>query len=158
MDKITPFLWFDGNAEEAVNFYTSVFENAKIGTIHRWGDSGPAPKGSVLTAEFTLEGQKFVALNGGPQYKFTPAVSFYVSCKDQKEVDYFWDKLAAGDQEHRCGWLVDKFGVSWQIIPDSLMGMLMDKNPAKSRAVMQALLKMSKIDIQTLKDAHANAR
>jgi predicted 3-demethylubiquinone-9 3-methyltransferase (glyoxalase superfamily) len=155
MQKITPFLWFDGKAEEAMKFYTSIFKNSKIGSVSRYGDAGPGPKGTVMSATFELEGQKFMALNGGPQFKFTEAISFFVNCETQQEVDELWEKLSAGGQKSRCGWLKDKFGVSWQIIPTILGELLGDKDPAKSKRVMQAMLQMDKIDIEGLKRAHA---
>jgi predicted 3-demethylubiquinone-9 3-methyltransferase (glyoxalase superfamily) len=155
MSKITPFLWFDNNAEEAVNFYTSIFKNSKIVTIARYGDAGPGPKGSVMTASFTIEGQEFTALNGGPIFKFNESVSFVVHCKDQKEVDYYWEKLSSNSgKEVECGWLKDKFGLSWQIVPDILMEFLQDKDPVKSQRVMKAMLQMKKIDIAKLKQAY----
>ncbi len=140
MQKITTFLWFDNQAEEAVKFYTSIFKNSKIGTIARYGDAGPGPKGSVMTATFQLEGQEFVALNGGPIYKFTPAISFAVNCETQEEVDYYWEKLSQGGAEVQCGWVTDKYGVSWQIVPTILHKLLQDKDAAKSKRVMQAML------------------
>jgi predicted 3-demethylubiquinone-9 3-methyltransferase (glyoxalase superfamily) len=155
MQKITPFLWFDNKAEEAVKFYTSVFKNSKIKGITRYGEAGPGPKGSVMTASFLLEGQEFVALNGGPVFTFTPAISFVVNCRTQAEVDRLWDKLSAGGEPGQCGWLKDKFGVSWQIVPTILVKLLNDRNLVKGNRVMQAMLKMSKIDIATLKKAHA---
>jgi predicted 3-demethylubiquinone-9 3-methyltransferase (glyoxalase superfamily) len=149
--KITPFLWFDNNAEEAVNFYVSVFKNSKIGTITRYGDAGPGPKGSVLTAAFELEGQKFVALNGGPRFKFTEAVSFVINCETQEEIDYFWNKLTAdGGQESMCGWLKDKFGLSWQVVPVEIPALLTGE---KSNEVMQAIMQMKKLDLPTLRRA-----
>ena len=154
MQKITPFLWFDGRAEEAANFYTSVFKNSKIGTVSRYGEGGPGPKGSVMSATFQLEGQEFIALNGGPQYSFTPAISFFIHCETQEEVDHYWDKLSEGGRTVQCGWLQDKFGLSWQVIPTILFKLLNDKDPAKSKRVMQAMLKMIKLDIQGLKDAY----
>lgn len=154
MQKITPFLWFDGNAEEAVDFYVSIFKHSKVGSIVRCGDSGPGPKGSVLTIAFQLEGQDFMALNGGPMYQFSQAISFFVSCSAQDEVDALWEKLSAGGETQRCGWLKDKFGVSWQIIPTVLMELLGDKDPEKSKRVMQAMLGMVKIDIAALRRAH----
>jgi predicted 3-demethylubiquinone-9 3-methyltransferase (glyoxalase superfamily) len=154
MQQITPFLWFDGNAEEAMKFYTSIFKNSKIGSVRRYGDAGPGPKGSVMTGTFQLNGQEFMALNGGPLFKFTEAISFFVNCETQEEVDELWEKLSAGGQESRCGWLKDKFGLSWQIIPRILGELLGDKDPAKSRRVMQAMLQMSKIDIKKLKQAY----
>jgi predicted 3-demethylubiquinone-9 3-methyltransferase (glyoxalase superfamily) len=154
MAKITPFLWFDNNAEEAVNFYTSVFKNSKIGTVHRYGDAGPGPKGTVMTASFTIDGLEFTALNGGPAFKFNESISFVVHCKDQAEVDYYWEKLTSdGGKEVECGWLKDKFGLSWQIVPDALFELLGDKDPVKSQKVMQAMLQMKKIDVAKLKQA-----
>jgi predicted 3-demethylubiquinone-9 3-methyltransferase (glyoxalase superfamily) len=155
MQKITPFLWFDGKAEEAMNFYVSIFKNSKVGEVTRYGDGGPGPKGTVMSATFQLEGQEFTALNGGPQFKFSPAISFFVNCQTQPEVDELWEKLSAGGQKQRCGWLADKFGVSWQIIPSVLGELLHDKDPVKSKNVMEAMLQMEKIDIQRLKAAHA---
>src|SRR4051794_31736447 len=128
MQKITPFLWFDGKAEEAMNFYVSVFKNSKVGSVSRYGDAGPGPKGSVMSATFQLEGQEFMALNGGPMFKFTPAISFFVNCQTQEEVDDLWSKLSEGGEKNRCGWLKDKFGVSWQIIPAALGEMMRDKD------------------------------
>ncbi len=154
MQKIVPFLWFDGNAEEAMTFYTSIFKNSKVGQIRRCGDAGPGPKGSVLTAKFEIEGQEFMALNGGPHFKFTPAISFFVNCETQQEVDELWEKLLAGGNAMQCGWLTDKFGISWQIIPKALMEFLGDKDPQKSQRVMQARMKMIKIDVEGLKRAH----
>ena len=152
--KITPFLWFDGNAEEAMNLYVSIFKNSKVVSVTRYGEAGPGPKGTVMAATFELEGQQFYALNGGPQYKFTPAISLYVSCETQKEVDELWNKLSAGGHKDRCGWLQDKFGLSWQIIPSVLGKMLSDKNPGKSQSVMKAMLQMDKIDIAKLMQAY----
>ena len=154
MQKIRPFLWFDNQAEEAMNFYVSIFNNSKVGKVSRYGDAGPGPKGTVMSATFQLEGQEFMALNGGPLFHFTEAISFFVDCKTQEEVDDLWGKLTAGGQPSRCGWLKDKFGLSWQIIPSALMEMLQDKDPQKSKRVMQAMLQMSKIDIAGLKRAY----
>jgi predicted 3-demethylubiquinone-9 3-methyltransferase (glyoxalase superfamily) len=154
MQKITPFLWFDGQAEEAMNFYTSVFKNSKIGRVTRYGAAGPGPKGTVMSATFQLDGQEFMALNGGPQFKFTEAISLFVNCETQEEVDELWEKLSAGGKKDRCGWLKDKFGLSWQIIPRALGEMLGDKDPEKSKRVMQAMLQMDKIDTKTLKQAY----
>ena len=154
MQKITPFLWFEGRAEEAANFYTSIFRNAKVTDVMRYGDAGPGPKGGVMSATFELEGQRFIALNGGPMFKFTPAISFFVNCESQEEIDYFWNRLSEGGQTQQCGWLQDKFGLSWQIVPTALGEMLHDKDPAKSTRVMQAMLKMTKLDINGLKDAY----
>lgn len=153
MQKITPFLWFDHQAEEAMNFYISIFKNSKVVSIARYGDAGPGPKGSVMTAAFQLDGQDFVALNGGPQFTFSPAISFVVNCKTQEEVDEFWEKLSDGGKENQCGWLDDKFGVSWQIVPTVLGQLLSDADPVKSGRVMQAMLQMTKIDIAGLKRA-----
>ena len=154
MQKITPFLWFDGNAEEAMNLYVSVFKNSKVVSVTRYGEAGPGAKGTVMSATFELEGQQFYALNGGPQYKFTPAISLFVSCETQKEVDQLWDKLSANGHKDRCGWLQDKYGLSWQIIPSVLGKMLADKNPRKSQSVMKAMLQMDKIDFAKLKQAY----
>ncbi|HTZ32027.1 MAG TPA: VOC family protein [Methylomirabilota bacterium] len=151
--KITPFLWYTNQAEEAVNFYTSVFKNAKIKSLTRYSGAGPGPQGSVMTASFEIEGQEFVALNGGPVYQFTPAVSFVINCDTQEEVDHFWEKLSAGGRADRCGWLTDKFGLSWQVVPKALIELLSDPDPAKSKRVMEAMLQMTKIDIPTLKKA-----
>jgi len=156
MQKITPFLWFDGKAEEAAKFYTSVFKNSNMGQIRRFGDAGRGPKGSVLSATFELEGQEFSALNGGPQFTFTPAISFFVSCETQEEVDEFWDKLSEGGRKNRCGWLQDKFGVSWQIVPTALGRLLGDPDPEKSSRVMKAMLQMEKLDIRGLQQAYEN--
>ena len=154
MQKITPFLWFDGKAEEAMNFYSSIFKNSKIGRITRYGDAGPGPKGAVMSGTFQLDGQEFMALNGGPQFKFTEAISFFVNCETQEEVDELWEKLSAGGQKSRCGWLKDKYGLSWQIIPSALGEMLGDKDPEKSQRVMKAMLQMDKIDIKGLEQAY----
>jgi predicted 3-demethylubiquinone-9 3-methyltransferase (glyoxalase superfamily) len=154
VQKITPVLWFDNQAEEAMNFYTSIFKNAKIGNVSRYGEAGPGPKGSVMVASFELDGMHFTALNGGPQFKFTEAISFYVSCESQDEVDHYWDKLSEGGQTQRCGWLKDKFGVSWQIIPSALPKLMGDPDRAKANRVMQAMLQMKKIDIATLERAY----
>jgi predicted 3-demethylubiquinone-9 3-methyltransferase (glyoxalase superfamily) len=159
MQKITPFLWFDGQAEDAVNFYTSLFKNSKIGRILRYTEevakNSGRPVGSVLTIEFEIEGQKFVALNGGPLFKFNESVSFVINCETQEEVDYFWEKLTAdGGEESQCGWLKDKFGLSWQITPTVLIEMLHDKDPEKAERVMKAMLEMQKIEISKLKAAY----
>jgi predicted 3-demethylubiquinone-9 3-methyltransferase (glyoxalase superfamily) len=154
MTKITPFLWFDTQAEEAARFYVSIFKNSKIVSVARYGDAGPGPKGSVMTVAFELDGQPFIALNGGPHFKFTEAISFSVDCKTQPEVDEFWGKLSAGGEESQCGWLKDKFGLSWQINPSVLGKMLSDPDPRKSKRVMEAMLKMKKIDIEVLKQAY----
>jgi predicted 3-demethylubiquinone-9 3-methyltransferase (glyoxalase superfamily) len=155
MQKITPFLWFDGKAEEAMNFYVSIFKNARTGSVSRYGDAGPGPNGSVMSATFVLDGQEFFALNGGPAFTFTPAISFFVNCETQAEVDELWDKLSAGGSMQRCGWLQDKFGVSWQIVPSILGKLLQDKDAAKSTRVMKAMLQMDKLDIRALEQAAA---
>jgi len=152
--KITPFLWFDTNAEEAVNFYVSIFKNSKITHVSRYGDAGPGPKGTVMVVSFELEGQKFTALNGGPHYKFTPAISLYVDCETQAEVDELWEKLSAGGRDVQCGWLADKYGLSWQVIPRTLIELMQDKDPVKAQRVFQAMLKMVKIDVEGLKRAY----
>ncbi|MGE5277074.1 MAG: VOC family protein [Acidobacteriota bacterium] len=157
MQKITPFLWFDGNAEEAVNFYTSIFPNSRIVSVSRHGDAGPGPKGSVMVMTFELEGQQFMALNGGPQFKFSPAISLMVHCETQAEIDRYWDRLSAGGQMIECGWLQDKFGVSWQIVPAVLGKMMADKDPKKSQRVLSALMKMKKLDIAGLESAYEGA-
>jgi len=154
LQKITPFLWFDDKTEEAANFYVSIFKNSKIGSIARYGDAGPGPKGSVMTVSFQLEGQEFIALNGGPLYIFSPAISFFVDCKTQQEVDELWDKLTAGGGEVECGWLRDKYGLSWQIIPTALLELMQDKDPVKSQRVFKAMLQMTKIDIEGLQRAY----
>ncbi len=155
MQKITPFLWFDDKAEEAMNFYTSVFKNSRIGSVTRYGDTGPGPSGTVMTATFELDGQEFIALNGGPQFKFTEAISFVVNCETQKEVDYYWEKLSVGGdpKAQQCGWLKDRYGLSWQIVPTALSKLLKNKDPEKSKRVMQAVLHMKKIDIKKLQEA-----
>jgi predicted 3-demethylubiquinone-9 3-methyltransferase (glyoxalase superfamily) len=154
MQKIVPFLWFNNQAEEAMNFYVSIFKNSKVGKVTRYGPHGPGPAGSVMTASFTLEGQEFTALNGGPVYTFSPAISFFVNCETQPEVDELWARLTAGGKEIQCGWLVDKFGVSWQIIPRTLMTLLSDPDPEKAARVMKAMLQMTKIEIDRLKQAY----
>lgn len=153
MQKITPFLWFDNNAEEAMNFYTSVFKDSKIVSVRRYPDSGPGPCG-VLGGSFQIHGQEFIVLNGGPQFKFTEAISLFVNCETQEEVDYLWEKLSESGKESKCGWLKDKFGLSWQIVPTALGQMLGDKDAAKAGRVLQAMLQMSKIDIKTLQQAY----
>jgi predicted 3-demethylubiquinone-9 3-methyltransferase (glyoxalase superfamily) len=157
MQKITPFLWFDRNAEEAMNFYVSIFKNSKVLRVARYGDAGPGPKGTVMVATFQLEGQEFQALNVGPQYKFTPAISLFVNCETQQEVDALWEKLLEGGREDQCGWLTDKFGLSWQIIPTLLPKLLSDKDPKKSQSVMKAMLQMKKIEIKKLQQAYGQA-
>ena len=153
MQKITPFLWFNDKAEEAMNFYLSIFKNSKKVSISRYGDAGPGPKGSVMVAKFQIEGQEFIALNGGPEFRFTPAVSFVVNCKSQDEVDEFWEKLSAGGEKSQCGWLTDKYGLSWQVTPTILGELMDDKDPEKSNRVMKAMLQMTKLDIAALKRA-----
>jgi predicted 3-demethylubiquinone-9 3-methyltransferase (glyoxalase superfamily) len=152
--KITPFLWFDNNAEEAVNFYTSIFKDSRISQTTRYGDAGPGPKGQVMTMAFELNGQEFVALNGGPQFKFTEAISFVVKCEDQEEIDYFWNKLLEGGQAQQCGWLKDKFGLSWQIVPAQLSEFLKGGDAERTGRVMQAIMQMVKLDIAKLKEAY----
>ena len=154
MQKITPFLWFDGKAEEAMNFYVSIFKNSKVVRVTRYGEAGPGPKGTVMSAIFQLEGQEFFALNGGPMFTFSPAISFFVKCETQAEIDELWEKLSAGGEKQRCGWLKDKYGVSWQIVPPVLGTMLNDKDAEKSKRVMQAMLQMDKLDIATLRRAY----
>jgi predicted 3-demethylubiquinone-9 3-methyltransferase (glyoxalase superfamily) len=155
--KITPFLWFDGKAEEAANFYVSVFGNSRVVSVTRYGAAGPGPEGSVMSAVFQLEGQEFYALNGGPQFKFSPAISLFVNCETQQEVDELWDKLSAGGRKTRCGWLDDKFGLTWQIIPTTLGRLLQDKDAAKANRVMKAMMQMDKIDIARLQQAYDGA-
>jgi predicted 3-demethylubiquinone-9 3-methyltransferase (glyoxalase superfamily) len=158
MQKITPFLWFDDQAKEAAKFYTSIFKNSKITDVARYGEAGAKvsgrAKGSVMTVSFELDGQEFTALNGGPLFKFTEAVSFVVNCKTQKEVDELWEKLSAGGEKSQCGWLKDKFGLSWQIVPTVLSKLVEDKDAKKSERVMQAMLQMKKLDIEGLKRAY----
>jgi predicted 3-demethylubiquinone-9 3-methyltransferase (glyoxalase superfamily) len=154
MQKITPFLWFDGNAEEAVNYYVSIFDNSRITSTTRYGAAGPGPSGSVMTIAFELEGQPFVALNGGPLFKFNEAVSFVVQCESQDEVDAFWEKLSAGGgQKGRCGWLKDKFGLSWQVVPSAMIALVSDGDAVKTQRVMAAMMQMDKIDIARLVQA-----
>lgn len=151
--KIVPFLWFDGHAEEAMNFYTSVFKNAQVDQLYYYGEHGPGPKGTVMSGTFQLEGQKFMALNGGPHFTFSPAISFFVNCDTQQEVDELWEKLSEGGEKQRCGWLQDKFGVSWQIIPTALGELLYQNDPEKAGRVMEAMLQMDKIEIKKLEAA-----
>ena len=158
MQKITPFLWFNENAEEAINFYTSIFKDSRMGKVTRNGDNGPGPKGSVLVANFTIEGQEFIALNGGPRFQFTEAVSFVVNCKTQDEIDNYWDKLLeGGGKEQACGWLKDKFGLSWQIVPTQMGELMSGNDPQRSARVMQAMMKMIKLDLPTLQKAYDGA-
>ena len=155
MQKITPFLWFDASAEEAVNFYVSIFPDSRVVSMSRYGEGGPGPKGQVMSATFELAGQRFMALNGGPRFTFTEAISLFVGCDTQEEVDDLWHKLTAGGgAPSQCGWLKDKFGLSWQIIPSALMELMGDKDPARSKRVMEAILQMTKIDINRLKQAY----
>ena len=154
MQKITPFLWFDSQAEEAANFYISVFKNSKIVNVSRYGDAGPGPSGTAMSVTFDLAGQPFIALNGGPQFNFTEAISFLINCETQQEVDALWETLSSGGKKSRCGWLKDKYGLSWQVIPTALGEMLQDKDRKKSQRVMQAMLQMDKIDIARLKQAY----
>jgi len=155
MQGITPFLWFDGKAEEAMRFYTSVFKNSKPVSIVRYGEGGPGPKGTVMSVTFQLGGQEFIALNGGPLFAFSPAISFFVKCDTQEEVDTLWEKLSEGGERLKCGWLRDRFGVSWQVVPVILGQMLQDKNVESSRRVMKAMLGMDKLDIKLLEEAYA---
>ena len=154
MKGIDPFLWFDSNAEEAVNFYTSIFPHSKVLSVSRYGEAGPGPKGTVMVVKFQLAGQNFIALNGGPRFQLNPAVSLVVNCESQKEVDEFWEKLSAGGEKVQCGWLKDKFGLSWQVVPTALEKMMSDSDPAKSNRVMKAMLQMVKLDIAELKRAY----
>jgi len=151
---ITPFLWFDGQAEEAMLLYVAVFKNSNVGSVVRYGDAGPGPKGTAMTVTFQLDGQNFVGLNGGPQFKFTEAVSFVVNCETQEEVDHYWEKLSEGGSTSRCGWLKDKFGLSWQIVPTALPELLQAKDARKAQNVMAAMMKMTKIDINELRQAY----
>ena len=158
MSKITPFLWFDNNLEEAMDFYASVFKNSKIGNVSRYSEGAPLPAGTVMSASFELEGQEFMGLNAGPVFTFNEAISFFVSCEDQVEVDYYWEKLTAdGGEESRCGWLKDKFGLSWQIIPKALGELMGDSDPKKASSVMQAMLQMQKIEVKDLQAAYDQA-
>lgn len=154
MQKITPFLWFDDQAEEAVEFYTSIFKNSKLGSVSRYGEESPGVPGKLMTASFELEGQEFMALNGGPIFKFTEAISFFVKCDDQLEIDYYWEKLSDGGEIQQCGWLKDKFGISWQIVPTILGDLLNDPNAEKARNVNKAMLQMVKLDIAGLQKAY----
>jgi len=154
MQKITPFLWFDSQAEEAATFYTSLFRNSKITGINRYGEAGPGPEGAVMMVNFVLDGQSFMALNGGPVFKFTPAISLFVNCETQEEVDELWEKLSAGGERSRCGWLTDKYGVTWQIIPTILGKLMGDPDRKKAGQVVQAMLQMDKIDIKRLEEAY----
>jgi len=153
MQKITPFLWFDDKAEEAMNFYVSIFKNSKVLSVSRYGDAGPGPKGSVMTANFQLDGQEFIALNGGPLFTFTEAISFVVNCETQQEIDEYWQKLTDGGKEIECGWLKDRYGLSWQIVP-RILPQLLKKDPETSNRVMKALMQMKKLDIARLQEAY----
>jgi predicted 3-demethylubiquinone-9 3-methyltransferase (glyoxalase superfamily) len=155
MQKITPFLWFDNQAEEAINFYISIFKNSRIVDSSRYGEGGPAPAGQLMTATFVLDGQQFMALNAGPQFKFNEAISMFVNCENQAEVDELWAKLTEGGEESQCGWLKDKYGLSWQIIPKQLGELMGDPDPEKAGRVMQAMLQMQKIDVAKLQQAYA---
>ncbi|HTK11350.1 MAG TPA: VOC family protein [Ktedonobacteraceae bacterium] len=154
LQKITPSLWFDGNAEEAVTFYVSLFENSKIVGMSRYGEAGPGPEGAVLTVEFQLEGQSFLAINAGPEFPFTPAISFMVNCETQQEVDELWEKLSAGGKEVECGWLTDKYGLSWQIVPTILGELMKDKDAEKVKRVTEAMFRMKKLDVRILQEAY----
>jgi predicted 3-demethylubiquinone-9 3-methyltransferase (glyoxalase superfamily) len=154
MPKITPYLWFDNNAEEAIQFYSSIFKNSKTVNVTRYGEGGPLPKGTLMSATFEVEGQQFMALNGGPHFKFNEAISFFVNCETQEEVDELWEKLSEGGEEGRCGWLKDKYGLSWQIIPSILGKLMQDEDAGKAKNVMEAMFKMDKIDIKALKQAY----
>ena len=154
MQKITPFLWFNDQAEEAMNFYCSIFKNSKPGSITRYGEAGPGPKGAVMSATFQIEGQEFIALNGGPQYTFSPAISFFVNCETQQEVDELWAKLTEGGEEVQCGWLTDKFGLSWQIVPAGLIELLSSDDAERSGRAMKAMLHMKKLDIEKIRQAY----
>jgi predicted 3-demethylubiquinone-9 3-methyltransferase (glyoxalase superfamily) len=154
MQKITPFLWFDDKAEEAMDFYVSIFKNSKRGRISRYGEAGPGPSGAVMVVTFQLDGREFMALNGGPHFKFTEAISLLVDCETQDEVDALWEKLSEGGAKGQCGWLKDKYGLSWQIVPTALGEMMSDPDPEKSKRVMNAMLQMKKLDINTLKQAY----
>jgi predicted 3-demethylubiquinone-9 3-methyltransferase (glyoxalase superfamily) len=154
MPKITPCLWFESEAEEAANFYVSVFRDSKVLHVSRFGDAGPGPKGKVLSVVFEIDGQRFTAINGGPQFNFTEAVSFQIDCRDQAEVDHFWDRLVEGGQESRCGWLKDRFGLSWQVIPAELPALIGGPDPVRSQQAMRAMLQMRKLDVARLKAAY----
>ncbi len=154
MQKITPFLWFNDNAEEAMNFYVAIFKNSKIVSVSRYGAAGPGPKGQVMTGVFELEGQKFMVLNGGPHFKFTEAISLFVDCETQQEVDELWEKLSAGGEKSRCGWLKDKYGLSWQIVPEEMLSLLEDQTKENGKRAMVAMMKMKKIDLAAVKAAY----
>ncbi len=154
MQKISPFLWFDNQAEEAANFYTSFFANSKVLDVSRYGKAGPGEEGTVMTVSFQLDGQEFIALNGGPEFKFTEAISFLVNCETQEEVDELWERLSEGGEQGPCGWLKDKYGLSWQVVPTALSELLGDPDPEKSQRVMKAMMQMSKIEIEPLRQAY----
>ncbi len=154
MQKITPFLWFDNLAEEAMNFYISIFKNSKVISVTRYGEGSPSPEGSVMTAKFLIEGQEFIALNGGPQFTFTEAISFVINCESQEEIDYYWERLSEGGEEQGPGWVKDKYGLSWQIVPIALQEMMSNNDPEKSSRVMAAMMQMFKIDIKKLEQAY----
>ena len=154
MQRITPYLWFEDQAEEAASFYTSIFKNSKINEISRYGEGGPGPAGSVMLVSFELDGQQFIALNGGPQFQFTEAISFVINCESQEEIDYMWDKLTEGGEESMCGWLKDRYGISWQVVPTALPELLNAPDPEAQQRVMEVFLKMSKIDLPTLRLAY----
>lgn len=154
MQKITPFLWFNGQAEEAMQFYTSIFPRTRVGDVMRYGDAGPGPKGSVMSCTFELEGQEFIALNGGPMFQFSPAISFFVKCATQAEVDTLWEKLGDGGRVQQCGWLQDRFGVSWQIVPTVMLKMMSDPDRVKAKRASDAMMKMVKLDIAKLTTAY----
>lgn len=157
MQKVTTFLWFDSQAEEAAVFYTSVFKNSGVLEVSRYGEGAPIPAGTAMTVRFELDGQEFIALNGGPHHKFTDAISLYVDCEDQAEADYFWDRLIDGGEPSQCGWLKDRYGLSWQIIPREMQSLLADPDPAKAQRTMQAMLTMTRIDLEALRRAHAGS-
>jgi len=154
MQKITPFLWFNTNVEEAIAFYTSIFKDSKVKTVSRYGKSGPGPEGSIMTAQFELNGQEFLALNGGPHFKFTEAISFVVSCKDQEEIDYFWEALSENGEQSQCGWLKDQFGLSWQVVPSEMGTIMGGSNPEGRERAMQAMMHMTKLNVKELQDAY----
>ena len=157
MQRITPFLWFDNQAEEAVHFYLSIFQDSRIVSETRYGEVGPGPEGSIMTIEFELQGQRFVALNGGPVFTFNEAISMVVNCETADEVDHYWEKLSAGGEPSRCGWLKDKFGVSWQVVPTKLKTLLADRDPGKTQMVMAAMMQMDKLDLNALQTAYHDA-
>lgn len=158
MQKITPFLWFDHQAEEAMNFYLSVFKDSQVLSINRYGAEGPGPEGTVMTAKFVIEGQEFVALNGGPQFNFSEAISFVINCETQEEIDDYWEKLSEEGTEQGPGWIKDKYGISWQVVPTILEEMMNDEDPVKSQRLMRSMMQMMKIDIKKLKEAYSNEK